>query len=243
MAAATDGEFGDQAGVIELLWEPREPPRRGPKPALSIDRIAHAAVGIADSEGLVAVSMQRVANQLGFTKMALYRYVVSKAELLAVMIEQAVGDPPDLASVPGDWRGKLEEWARLMWATWDRHPWLPGATVGDRVVGPREFGWTESAVNALLGSGLEGRERMNAVVVLSGHIRNTQSMATAGTQPWTTGRLLHLLHAHAGRFPALTTAVESSASSASSGEDVREFGLRRLLDGLEKLIAERSPSR
>jgi hypothetical protein len=54
--------------------------------------VADAAVDIADTDGLSAVSMQRVAAQFAVTKMALYRYVASKAELLAVLIEAAVGD-------------------------------------------------------------------------------------------------------------------------------------------------------
>ena len=230
---------GDQAGIAELLWGLRERARRGPKPALSIDQIAQSAIDIADAEGLGAVSMQRVAAGLGVTKMAMYRYVAGKAELFAVMIEAAVGQPPDLTRVPGSWRPRLEIWARHMWATWDQHPWLPGATVGDRVMGPTETGWTESAVSALADTGLDGAEQMDAVSTLSGHIRNTRSANAAGTQPWTTQNQLALLHAHPDRYPALTAAV-ASAAGPSARERSRQFGLARILDGLEILIAERS---
>jgi MFS family permease len=85
--------------------------------------------------------------------MALYRYLTGKADLLAIMIEQAVDEPPDLERVRGGWRPKLEAHARSMWAVWDRHPWLPGATTGDRVTGPHEFAWTEAALGALAGTG------------------------------------------------------------------------------------------
>ncbi len=122
-----DGVRSGQAGIAELLWGMRERPARGPKPAFSIGHIARVAVDIADTDGVQAVSMQRVASELQFTKMAMYRYVSGKAELLAVMIEEAVGEPPDLRSVAGGWRPRLEEWARCMWAAWDRHPWLPAA--------------------------------------------------------------------------------------------------------------------
>jgi AcrR family transcriptional regulator len=241
MAAGAAGGLEEQAGTIELLWALRQPPTRGPKPTLTIEGIAGAAVGIADADGLGAVSMQRVARQLGVTKMALYRYVAGKGELLAVMIEQAVGDPPDLDRLRGGWRGKLRAWAQAMWATWDRHPWLPGATTGDRVLGPRELGWTECAVAALAGSGLTGREQLDAVLVLSGHLRNTRSMATAGTQPWTSGRQVALLRQHGDRFPALAAAVPAAGDPSSLGSDhAREFGLARILDGLGILIAERT---
>ncbi|MFI0422561.1 TetR/AcrR family transcriptional regulator [Spongiactinospora sp. 9N601] len=229
--------------TVALLWGVRQPPNRGPKPAFTIEDIARAAMDIADAEGFAALSMQRVAGELGFTKMALYRYVSGKAELIAVMIEEAVGDPPDLGTVPGGWRGKLEHWAHRLWATWDHHPWLPGATVGERIMGPREIGWTESAVAALAGTGLSGGEQMDAVLLLSGHVRNTRSATLAGTQPWTTQQRLKpdlsALPGHtADRFPALSAAI-ASADDPAPGRS-RQFGLQRLLDGLEVLITQRT---
>ncbi|MGH9242962.1 MAG: TetR/AcrR family transcriptional regulator [Acidimicrobiales bacterium] len=241
MAAETNRGVEDQVSTIELLWGLRPTPNRGPKPTLSLDRIAQVAVDIADADGLGAVSMQHVAHKFDVTKMALYRYVASKAQLLAVMIEQAVGDPPNLSRVRRGWRPKLEAWARRMWATWDRHPWLPEVTTGDRVMGPKELGWTECAVGALAGTGLHGREQMDAVFVLSGHIRNTRSIAAAGTQPWTSERQLALLRQHGDRFSAVMAAVAPVVGAARhDAGSAREFGLRRILDGLELLIATRS---
>jgi AcrR family transcriptional regulator len=230
-------------GVIELLWGHRERPTRGPKPALSIERIAAAAMAIADAEGLAAVSMQRVAADLDFTKMALYRYVTGKAELMAVMIEEAVGEPPDLSGVPGDWRARIEEFVRQLAEAWQRHPWLPWATIGDRVMGPREVGWIEAAVETLAGTGLTGPERMDAVFVVFGHIRNTQSMATAGTQPWTTDKQVapameDLLREYGERFPALTSVV--TTANGASHDNGRAFGLDLILNGLARLISERA---
>lgn len=85
--------FGDQAGCVEVLWGPGPRPTRGPKPALSLERIARAGIEAADSDGLAAISMQRVAERLGFTKMSLYRYVPGKAELIALMTDTAIGAP------------------------------------------------------------------------------------------------------------------------------------------------------
>ena len=62
-----------QKGSFGLLWGPTERPRRGPKPGLSLEAIVEAAIQIADTEGLVALTMSRVATQLGVTTMALYR--------------------------------------------------------------------------------------------------------------------------------------------------------------------------
>ncbi|MPZ96948.1 MAG: TetR family transcriptional regulator [Propionibacteriales bacterium] len=234
--SASHDNGSEVLGTVELLWGLRVAPARGPKPALSVDRIASTAMTIADIEGLSAVSMQRVAGELDFTKMSLYRYVAGKAELVAAMIELAVDDPPDLDAVPGGWRAKIEEWARLLGNTWRLHPWLPWVTMGDRVMGPREVGWIESAVGVLAPTGLDRQEQMDAVLLLCGHIRNTQSTATAGTQPWDTEQQLELLRDHGDRFPALTAVA--SDRSGSSPDNGREFGLRCILDGLELRIAD-----
>lgn len=246
MVRAGAGEPDAAASTAALLWGLREPRSRGPRPGLTIAGIAGAAVEIADADGLDGLSMQRVAAALGVTKMALYRYVAGKSDLEAVMIEAAVGDPPDLAAVRDGWRARLEEFARLLAAAWREHPWLPWATVGDRVMGPRELGWVESAVAALDGTPLDATERLDAVFVLFGHIRNTQSMSTAGTQPWTGDKrltpVMHgLLEAHGERYPALHEVFTAGGSLAGSADNGREFGLLRLLDGLEMLIGRRTP--
>ncbi len=70
---------------LDLLWGRRGRGQRGPKPGLTVDAIVAAAIAIADAEGLEAVSMAHVAEQLGFTTMSLYRHVTSKEELLQLM--------------------------------------------------------------------------------------------------------------------------------------------------------------
>lgn len=107
MAAINRSGVEDQAGTVALLWGARPQPTRGPKPALSLERIAQAAVQVADADGLAAVSMQRVATELGVTKMALYRYVPGKAELIALMVDTAAGQPPLLDRGAGGWRAQL----------------------------------------------------------------------------------------------------------------------------------------
>lgn len=239
MATPERGTAAPDAASVELLWGHRGQPTRGPRPALTLASIADAAIRVADEDGLDAVSMQRVAAALDVTKMALYRYVSSKAELLAVMTEIAVGEPPVLAGA--GWRQRLEQWAELLRATWQRHPWIPAATLGERLMGPRETGWTEAAVAALEGTGLTGAERMDAVFLLSGHVRNTQS--AAGTQPWTADRrlsplLTDLVRRDKERFPALVAATDDAGSGGD--DNGWTFGLSRILDGLEQLVAARA---
>lgn len=224
--------------LIELLWEGRKPAQRGPRPALSIDRIAETGVQIADAEGISAVAMHRVADELGFTKMALYRYVAGKDELIATMIERAVGTPPELGDVSG-WRAKAEVFVEQLSAAWHDHPWLPWITRGDRVMGPNEIGWIESALSIFDGTSLSPQARMDGVFTIFGIIRNTQSSSTAGTQPWTTNgevgtTIADLLQQHSDRFPVLS---ELAASGAAASDDLgRRFGLQLILDGLEEQL-------
>lgn len=219
--------------ALELLWGLRPAASRGPKATLSIEKIARAAVHVADTDGIDAVSMQRVAESLDFTKMSLYRHVSGKAELVAVMVEYAVGEPPDLRRVRGGWRPRLERWALSLSATWDTHPWLPGVTVGGRVMGPREMAWTEVAVAALAGTTLSPAERMDVVTLISGHLRNTQAAGMAGTQPWHEHGHIDLVLDHRERFPTL---YELGASRTRTPRQTRDFGLRCVLDGIENAI-------
>src|SRR5215475_15115465 len=128
------------AAASELLWGQRPPRRRGPRPALTVTEIARAGVTVADSDGIGAVTMQRVAGELGVTKMALYRYVPGKVELVALMIDIGLGAPPRLADVPGGWRPRLQSWARQLYELFRQHPWALHVTVGVRAMGPNEFG-------------------------------------------------------------------------------------------------------
>ncbi|MFE2110986.1 TetR/AcrR family transcriptional regulator C-terminal domain-containing protein [Kitasatospora sp. NPDC059463] len=233
--------MGEEANAaVRLLWGPPARPSRGPKPALSLARIAAAGIEIADAEGLGAVSMQKVAGLLDFTKMSLYRYVPGKAELVALMVEAAVDEPPTALDGLG-WREQLIAWAKQLESSFSRHPWLLDATVGPRVMGPRELGWLEGVVAALDGHRLTGPERMDAAVLLAGHVRGIaeQSRAARPDSPPEAEFLAllgPLVHRHADRFPALAAAL-----TAQDGHDqALDFGLERILDGLEALIGRRA---
>ncbi|MFE1365480.1 TetR/AcrR family transcriptional regulator [Streptomyces anulatus] len=235
----------EHAEAVRLLWGPHPKPTRGPRPRLDLARIAQAGIEVADSEGFADVSMQRVAAQLGVTKMALYRYVPGKAELVALMIDAAIGPYPTAKKVHGGWREQLEDWARQLTAVAGQHLWALEAALGPRVVGPGELSWLERAVAALDGTGLSGAERMDAAVLLVSHVRGITQQAhaagPAGNPEAQLGSILgDLMEAHGERFPALTGALASAAQS--EGQDQAwEFGLHRILDGLAALIDQRAP--
>lgn len=235
--------FGDQARSVDLLWGVDWRPSRGPKPGLSADRIAQAAVRIADTDGLPAVSMQRVASEFGFTTMSLYRYIPGKAELIDLMIDTAVGAPPDLDGLSG-WRPRLEAWARHAWAVYHQHPWVLGATATVRLAGPNEMAWLERGVGALSGTGLTGAESIAAAVAILGYVRTMArySVGDPGGQGMTTeqfGRAFaELLYRHGDRYPALMAAMSAPPADRPDGDGL-EFGLRCLLDGLAMRIADK----
>ncbi|MFE3288655.1 TetR/AcrR family transcriptional regulator [Streptomyces sp. NPDC059233] len=235
--------------AVRLLWgpEPSAKPARGPKRGLTLEAIARTGIGIADAEGLGAVSMQRVAGELGVTKMALYRYVPGKAELVALMVEGALPVPDVSVAVGGAWRERLGEWARELYAGFRRHPWLLEATVGVRVMGPRELGWMERALSALDGCGLSGAEAMDAVVLVAGHVRGIAEQGRAagvtadggaGPDAQLAVMLGEVMRVRGEEVPALGAAMASVAEHGGHDEAL-EFGLDRILDGLGLLVARR----
>src|SRR5262245_33449921 len=104
----------DLPRYLQLLWDKEPEGRRGPKPGRSIEEIGAAAVAIADADGLDAVSMKSVAGAIGFTTMSLYRYVDSKDELYAVMLDVAYGPPALAFSADDGWRERISQWARAI---------------------------------------------------------------------------------------------------------------------------------
>lgn len=237
--------FENQARSITLLWGEGEQPTRGPKPGLSVQRVTHAAVEIADTEGLAAVSMQRVARTFGFTTMSLYRYVPGKAELIHLMLDRALGTPPKPAPDTVGWRAALEEWSWRMWEVFRCHPWILEVSVGHRVMGPHELDWLESALTALNGTRLDGAEMLDTVVTLNGHLRSiaqqtlqTADGGTPSSDSQMSSTMAELVQGRGERYPALTAALESAEPSPSQNDAIA-FGLRRILDGLDLLITQR----
>ena len=227
--------------TVDLLWSPRQPGTRGPKPALTVQQVVDAAVSVADTEGLEAATLQRVADDLGFTKMALYRYVASKHELVCLMVDDAVEAPPAL-DPDADWRSRAEQFADQLSAVWRRHPWLPWSTVGERLMGPREMAWVQAGLTVFDGTSLEPHERLDAVSLLFGHLRSSHSVAQAGTLPWLHdgGARRDLEAARETRPDDFAVLLQAVDGAGRRRDEVRAFGLAVILDGLEALMRRRS---
>ncbi|MEV0358686.1 TetR/AcrR family transcriptional regulator C-terminal domain-containing protein [Nocardia sp. NPDC050697] len=226
--------------ALELLWGVERRPARGPKPALTPERIAAEAIALADADGLATLSMQRLAERLGFTKMSLYRYVPGKAELVALMLDAAIGAPPELPA--GDWRAGLSRWCETLYERFRAHPWALAVSVGSRPIGPNEVAWMEAALTALAGTGLSTAERLDSIVLLTGHARSL-GQQTVAVDPDRFERDLAeqftaVLATAAERYPAAVAAFGEEGAVAG-GEGALAFGIGRILDGLAVLMERR----
>src|SRR5262249_813453 len=143
---------GDPRRSIELLWGLAAPARRGPRPKFTVAEIVSVAVALADAEGLAAVSMRRVAEQLGVTAMSLYTYVPSKAELLDLMVDAVRAEAVGEAYAPDGWRARLAEVAKSNWELYRRHPWLLQVATSRPVLGPNVIAKYDFELRALEGA-------------------------------------------------------------------------------------------
>ncbi|MCX5001370.1 TetR/AcrR family transcriptional regulator C-terminal domain-containing protein [Streptomyces sp. NBC_00638] len=131
--------------VPSSVWtRPRPEPRRR---APGVDQYVAAALAIADAEGLAAVSMRRVAGDLGSGTATLYRYITNRDELVDLMVDAAQGEEP-LPESAEDWRADLGAVAHALRTTLLRHPWLAGELTGRPALGPNSLRRSESALSA-----------------------------------------------------------------------------------------------
>jgi AcrR family transcriptional regulator len=231
---------------VAAAWGLRPRQGKGPKPGLSRERILEAAVAVAASEGLQAVSMPRVAKELGTAPMSLYRHVESKDELLALMRDAALGPPPELA--PGDWREGLAEWARGFLNAMRANMWAVRIPIAGLPIMPNELAWTERALRALGDTGLAQADRISVLLSVSTYVRGMaliESELTASVAE-RFGSLDDLMGTYTGllrritdeeNFPAFTAVIRAGVLDKADPPDAEfEFGLNRILDGIAHLI-------
>ena len=162
---------------LDLLWGRRERGKRGPRPGLSADTIVEAAVRLADREGLEAVSMARVAAELKFTTMSLYRYVTSKDELLQLMFNASALGAESVVIEGHDWRSRLRSWSIIQRDMLDLHPWITQLPMAAPPVAPNSLHFVERALEALDGTGLAESQKIRAIGLISSYTLSEAKMA------------------------------------------------------------------
>jgi AcrR family transcriptional regulator len=246
--------MGEDSGTglpesVELAWGLRERPGKGPKRALTLKGIIDAAVRIGAAEGLEAVSMSRVAAEVGVSTMALYRYVPSKSDLLALMMDEVMGPPPPLPGPEGGWREALSAWMWALRAALRRNAWLLRAPITGPPIMPRNVLWMEAGLRAMRGMGLPPGPRISLLILLSNYVRSEVTLwhdlessfqAAQSSEEEVIGDYGAMLArlADSARFPELSAILAEGVFSEGTGEpdDDFVFGVEILLDGLEGLV-------
>ena len=265
--AGTQGDEVQGAGTpgspplppgLDLLWGRRGRGQRGPKPGLSVNAIVAAAVQLADAEGLEAVSMARVAEQLGFTTMSLYRHVGSKEELLQLMWNASAQGAEDLVLAGDGWRERLRTWATIQREMMDRHPWITQMPMAAPPMAPNSLTFVERGLEAMDDSGLPDADKLRVIGLISSYAlsearmahdaaRAARAAAAAGGDQapvWTFEALLREV-ADEQTYPRLhrlawSESIGDNPTGWNEEEEFR-FGLDRILDGIEVLIRKAQP--
>jgi AcrR family transcriptional regulator len=236
-------------GSLQRLWD-RAAHAKEPRRSLSLDRIVAAAIEIADTEGLSALSMARLAERLGSAPMSLYRHVANKEELYDFMVDAAARE--SAVTVTDDWRTGLVEWMADLMALYRRHPWILQLPVTRPPLDPGQLDWLERGLRIQQSTPLTIAEKVGTVLTLleyaRGHAVIANSLAGADASfglPLPYGQLLARLVDEA-RFPVLTAAISEGAfepppvdAEADLQEDF-QFGLNLILDGVAALIRTRA---
>ncbi|WP_246284632.1 TetR/AcrR family transcriptional regulator [Gordonia asplenii] len=203
---------------------------------MTLDAIVETGIDIADREGVAGVTMQKVAAALGATKMAIYRYVPGRDELLAVMLDRAIGGAPDLSTI--GWRDGLADFARKMYARSAAHPWIFDVANGVRVYGPNELSWLEAGLGTLATTTLPGPARLDTIVLVTAHVRmltaqHTQSQAT---ETEIAALMAKILTQQPDSFRHVASVF--SDPDRAGRDNAFDFGLSRILDGVAVLVEQ-----
>ncbi|MFF2726412.1 TetR/AcrR family transcriptional regulator C-terminal domain-containing protein [Streptomyces sp. NPDC058008] len=214
---------------------------------LSRDRVIRTAIALVDAEGLAALSMRRMATEFGTSTMALYRHVPSKGELVRLMAEEVFGDGPP-GPRPTGWRPLLEREARWLWKQYARHPWLARALAGltRPTASPNAMRYTERVLTALTGLGLTPEQMLHVHLTMLGYAQGiamaveleTQARQDSGmtADEWMTSMepRMDAIQTTAA-YPVLSTLFGTDGFELELGT-LFEFGLERVLDGVEVLV-------
>ncbi|HEX5146721.1 MAG TPA: TetR/AcrR family transcriptional regulator [Conexibacter sp.] len=233
----------------EPIWARPEPGLR--RAGHTREQIAAAAVAIADAEGFEAVSMRRVARELGAGTMTLYHYVRTKDDLVALMDNALMGEIvlPDDELPLDDWRAALTAIARRTRASFHRHPWAFEA-MGGSSGGPNGMRHFEQSIAAVSSTQLEPAAQMELILLVDDYVfgyvqRELEVLGAGDLREHVPPAVAEFLRAQlaTGAFPHFERLVAGEGGDPIAGfvrftdvvtdEQRFERGLRRLLDGVE----------
>jgi AcrR family transcriptional regulator len=246
---------GDPQRSIDLLWGSAEPGRRGPKPRYSANQVVDAAVAVADAEGLQAISVRRIAQELGVSPMSIYTYVPSKAELVGLMFDMVLGETATQDPESEDWREALTFVACERWRLTERHPWMLDLALHRPPLGPNLVARHEVALRILDATGLDDLTKDLVIDVLHSFLvgalleareaREVERVSGLTDEQWfAMAEPALTAQLDAERFPHVLRLGEAwrAADKAVVADPVWrfKFGLGVVLDGIGALIQARA---
>ncbi len=257
MSAMTPAQAGagDPERTLALLWRHALPGRgsgHGPQKGLTVDAVVAAAVSLADSDGMDAVSMRRVATALGSAPMTLYTYVPGREELVELMLDAAYREMPDadLARSGASWRDRVRALVEANRALYQRHPWLATVDTTRPALGPGGIGKYDRELAAFDGHGLDDVTMDAALAWTLAFVRDwaraalaagrvQQATALTEQQWWDrAGPLLGQVLDPAEYPLAVRVGGAAGQAQGAAWDATRafDFGVRRVLDGLAPLL-------
>jgi AcrR family transcriptional regulator len=192
---------------------------------LSREKIAAAALAIADAEGFEAVSMRRLAQELKVGTMSLYYYVKTKDDLIAVMDDALMAEAL-LPSLPKGWRRAITEIATRTHSVFLRHPWALISMLS-APPGLNAMRHMEQCLEALAETSMSAKKKLTLLAMVDdfvfGHaLREAASDATVDLE-FASAQIA------TGEFPRLAEVFGGGRIDA--GKDRFKVGLRVLLEG------------
>jgi AcrR family transcriptional regulator len=212
-----------------------------PRAPLSTQRVLRAAVALADAGGVEALSMRKLAQQLGVVPMALYKHVANKDELLDGMVDVVVGeiDPPPEGT---DWKTAIRRRVLSARSALLRHPWASRVLESRTDPTPTVLQYMDSMIGIFRAGGFSIDLTHHAMHAMGSRLLGFSQELFDDSVDLDPAATAVMLQRMAGRYPSITELVTAithdDASVVGQGCDDQfefEFALDLLLDGLERL--------
>ena len=212
-----------------------------PRTPLSRERVLRAAVALADEGGVEAISMRKIAQELGVVPMALYKHVSHKDELLDGMVDVVIGeiDPP---AEGADWRTAIRRRVLSARGVLLRHPWASRVIESRTTATPAVLAYMDSMIGIFRAGGFSIELTHHAIHAMGSRLLGFSQELFEESADVTPETGAEMLRAMAGRYPHVTELVTAishdPASVVGQGCDDQfefEFALDLMLAGLERL--------
>lgn len=198
---------------------------------LTRERVLKAAVDVADRDGLSALTMRRLGDELGVEAMSLYKHVASKTAILDGIVELIVGQI-EVPTDADDWQQAMRRRAASARAVLTRHSWAIGLMESRRTMGPATLGYLEAMLGVLRAGGFAIEDAAHALWLLDsfvyGHVVHELSLSVPSDQGAPPGAAVEPDPAH----PHVADLATHTSAFTIDGEFA--YGLDLILDALER---------